>query len=89
MADLKKGDLVMITKAARCCGSSFGIGSTFVIEELVKVDDGFCMHCLKTRDVVAARASGQLQTDSARLTKIDPPSEGDSLPTRADLKLEA
>lgn len=84
MSDIKAGDLVMITKASTCCGSKSAIGETFILEELVLVDDGFCIHCFARRPVLAARAKGRMQTDSARLIKINPPSQEDEITTNRE-----
>lgn len=84
---IKPGDLVMIVKPCLSCGKSRMLGFPYTVEQ-VRKDNIRCGFCGFTKVDMAAFAYGhgvQLQ----RLKKIDPPSEGDSLPTRADKEITA
>lgn len=89
MSAINPGDLVIVVKPSACCGSVKVIGVVFQPDE-VSPGFGRCGECGTESVGVSARepASGKWIYTS-RLKKIDPPAEGDSLPTRADIKVSA
>lgn len=86
---IQKGDLVMVVKPTVCCENTNAIGIMFIA--IPETKRGLrCVYCA-TRTTTGffindATGHGFL---SLRLTKIDPPAEGDSLPTRADIEVPA
>lgn len=92
MSDIKLGDLVMVVKPKACCGRSDGVGKLFVAGSAPFRTKSRCILCgaIWNSVVVSRSESKDLRvTDLDRLKKIDPPAEGDSLPTRRDLKVTA
>lgn len=88
--DIKRGDLVMVVKAAPCCGASDSVGRVFTVADIVD-EVGECNECglvSASKLAVISYAERKAQ-DVYRLTKIDPPATGDSLPTRADIGVHA
>jgi hypothetical protein len=89
-SDIKPGDLVMVVKPRPCCGTG-ELGLVRVVVEPHEHDDIVCPSCKRrslVSDVFVALDTGNWCHQS-RLKKIDPPAEGDSLPTRADLDVTA
>lgn len=85
--NIKPGDLVMVVKLEPCCGNPYGLGSVFSVSHLRRVIHAKCAACgMESNDVaVAEDAGGGGFCLLSRLKKIDPPTEGDSLPTRRKL----
>lgn len=84
--EIKSGDLVMVVKPSPCCGNCAAIGRIFTVKA-VEVEHGRCGHC-KTMSILARVTTEDNQyIQLIRLKKIDPPTEGDSLPTRKDLEV--
>lgn len=85
MSDIKPGDLVMVVKPQRCCGGVALLGKVFVVQKI----DSKKLHCISCNHLHAAEMIAIDQEGFGyfpqRLKKIDPPSEGDSLPTRKEL----
>jgi hypothetical protein len=90
VSDIKTGDLVMIIKPTTCCGRSDGIGMTFSAGHVLKATI-LCPFCGDRSPIKVAveKVGVDLYVEAPRLKKIDPPAEGDSLPTRRDLEVEA
>ena len=88
--DIKPGDLVMVVRPTSCCGVA-NYGTTFVVAKYADNVMGRCDCCgyIELRDGVWVEYPDGGAYPVSRLKKIDPPSEGDSLPTRADMKLGA
>ncbi len=88
---IKAGDLVMVVRPTICCGYSGHIGRTGTAEMLpghvVRVACTNCGH--RDLSVASFFAIGLVAYQASRLKKIDPPSEGDSLPTRRDIEQRA
>lgn len=86
--NIKKGDLVMVVKPTLCCNSSSGIGLIFTVAS-TGYGWGKCAYCSEeSKRAIAFLPDGSCGTLS-RLKKIDPPANGDSLPTRKDLEVPA
>ena len=86
---IKTGDLVMVVRPAPCCGSAVRLGLLFI----ATTGKGFGVRCLNCGIhtyggffIDGSTGHGYL---TSRLKKIDPPAEGDSLPTRADIEVPA
>lgn len=84
MSDIKVGDLVMVVKSTPCCGNSSVNGMVFRVTRMA-VERSVCTKCFavftdQVRVTVENGKSGLL----CRFKKIDPPAEGDSLPTRVE-----
>lgn len=87
MSDIKAGDLVMIVKLMPCCGNGkLGYSFTAMAVRSLRSTCGFCGHVYES-NVLVGHPSYPERTGvlMSRLKKIDPPAEGDSLPTRANL----
>ena len=87
--NIKKGDLVMVVRPSPCCGNINAIGITFIA--MPKTSQRLrCAYCaaLTTTGHFLNSSTGYGYPPS-RLKKIDPPSEGDSLPTRKDIEVPA
>ncbi len=86
MSDIKVGDLVIVVKPSLCCGSTRSIGHVFKV--FTKDDPTIiscrCGHLSRNDDSWVMLQNGKY-AERVRLKKIDPPSTGDSLPTRASL----
>lgn len=92
--DIKPGDLVMVVRGLPCCGWSKDVrmGKPFKVGRLVPLYDLHCLHCNSTVADGTIAAIGENPRDGgflSMLIKIDPPAEGDSLPTRTDLEVPA
>ena len=91
--DIKPGDLVMVVRGMPCCGF-FGarkIGHVFVVSRVKGTEaHHFCQGCKTylSRGTLYAEDGGDSGGMLSMLKKLDPPSEGDSLPTRADIDIE-
>lgn len=84
---IKVGDLVMVVKPQPCCGGSISCGIIGIVSSIKTTNH--CKTCkTKYEPETAAELASRLVRLS-RLKKIDPPAEGDSLPTRADLEISA
>ena len=88
MSDIKVGDLVMIVKPTVCCGYAGRIGRVFRAGRF-NTKSAKCSLCgaRATSFVGVLNPESGKFVDVVRLIKIDPPAEGDSLPTRADLEV--
>lgn len=87
--DIKPGDQVMVVRVRSCCGMGI-LGLVFTVA---------AVRSANTRCKCGAEFWGDLVADAppdvrgggpvllSRLKKIDPPAEGDSLPTRKDLEV--
>jgi hypothetical protein len=86
MSDIKAGDLVMVVRGCPICGDLDGIGMVFKVSaiELSKSITSCCAKNTFTSDALQDGEENCWWPVSA-LKKIDPPVEGDSLPTRANL----
>jgi hypothetical protein len=89
-AGIKSGDLVMVVKPRACCGNSDAIGMIFTVIGPAINPTTFCDSCYNTiPSDTHLYLSGGTACPPSRLKKIDPPATGDSLPTRADLRVPA
>lgn len=86
-AAIKAGDLVMVVRASSCCCSTKKLGRIFMVRHVVKSTIHTCLRC-GHREVgaIVALEAGREGCMPYRLKKIDPPAEGDSLPTRRELE---
>lgn len=90
MSDIKVGDLVMIVKPTLCCGVGKSLGQIFTVCALVDATRSIFPRCGSTHAArLAQDGNDRRWCEIDRLKKIDPPAEGDSLPTRADLEVTA
>lgn len=90
MSDIKVGDLVMIVKLASCCGKPSDHLGRVVTVTKVDVATGVCGGCGDVQpNQLGVYFGNGLRIQRYRVVKIDPPAEGDSLPTRADLEVTA
>lgn len=87
---IKKGDLVMVVKPTECCGLPYGLGLIFKVEETL-TNAGSCGQCGRQSDSIsiAFGSGGRSVFPFRSLKKIEPPADGDSLPTRKDLEVPA
>ena len=90
MSEIKPGDLVMVVRPSYCCNNPIDIGKTGIVSAAPAwADSVTCCFCGSTESV---NKFLDLQGEGHRIStlkKIDPPAEGDSLPTRADLEVPA
>ncbi|MCI2809366.1 hypothetical protein [Eoetvoesiella caeni] len=88
--NIQKGDLVMVVKPTECCGLAVGLGAIFRVERTLS-GRGNCGHCQKKLGAVSVAFGhkGTTVFPFRSLKKIDPPADGDSLPTRADIEVPA
>jgi len=86
MSDIKAGDLVMVVRPSTCCGNSSLLGSIFTVDDVFR-GIGRCGRCGHIHTLpVDIVETPNLSLLASTLKKIDPPAEGDSLPTRKDLE---
>lgn len=85
---IKTGDLVMVVKPTPCCGNCKAIGRTFTVKG-VSASEAVCRYCGRIDKLEDALSVDDRRYDISRLKKIDPPADGDSLPTRADIEVAA
>lgn len=87
---IKAGDLVMVVRPSTCCGDSSGMGEIFQARAAEIRARGKCMVCQSViTDYFGVQKEGRRWFQAGRLKKIDPPADGDSLPTRKDLEVPA
>ncbi len=86
MSNIAKGDLVMIVRAASCCGDTSSIGHTFIAGEVSK-GVGRCGHCGYICEEVAAHDKGNFWPPVYRLIKIDPPAKDEGVTTPVELEV--
>lgn len=83
--DIKPGDWAFIVKPTKCCGFAKGLGRV-VRAVSIKRGYGRCDHCGEISfDTFVVQASGN-GIHPSRLKKIDPPSTGDEVSTRKEMK---
>lgn len=71
---IKKGDLVMIVRAAPCCGANKSVGAVFIAGEDAPHVLGHCGACGSIHDEGrAVWGYKHFGAPVSRLTKIDPP----------------
>lgn len=89
MSDIKRGDLVMLVRGCQHCGSTEGLGDTYIVQEieLIKTRTMCCKN--PTPKLCASGSRGGMWDSLDSLKKIDPPTEGESLPVRADKEVTA
>ncbi len=89
MSDIKAGDLVMVVKPTPCCGNSSHIGAVFAVVNVVSTacTCGLCLRAFRDPVRITEGPNGHVLVSC--LKKIDPPAEGDSLPTKADIEVAA
>jgi len=95
--EIKSGDLVMVVRGLPCCGfmglAHFGL--TFIVTAVFPAPPGLSCKCCNAPASAAAPCVGANISGEAdamlmsMVKKIDPPAEGDSLPTRRDLEMPA
>lgn len=90
MSDFKSGDLAMIIKLSPCCTRGT-LGKIFTVGSTPFKARSRCSICgdVRTSTVIARSDDYRRVINVVRLKKIDPPAEGDSLPTRRDLEVPA
>lgn len=86
--NIKKGDLVMVVKPTPCCGDVTILGSVFTAGGPRK-KLSFCAYCGHGYEMASVEHPEGGRVLIHRLKKIDPPADGDSLPTRADIEVTA
>ena len=87
MSEIKSGDLVMVVKTKPCCGTG-RLGYTFTAASNPFRSSWVCLSCgrVNPEETVIETDEGNGRIVSVdRIKKIDPPAEGDDLPTRRDL----
>ena len=90
MSEIKVGDLVMVVKPSNCCSNyrqSF-YGRHFVVSNILVNVKCECTICGCNYIASLAESERGRAIEIERLKKIDPPSEGDSLPTRKELEVK-
>jgi len=91
--DIKPGDLVMIVKALPCCGYRISrMFQPFIAGSYGTSDGVGCKSCgaaIMYRDAGPAVGAFGGYVLVSLLKKIDPPADGDSLPTRKELEQPA
>lgn len=83
--NIKAGDLVMVVRAMPCCGGIRQFGTVFRVTD-VKSEWGYCTFCGHIKYATLASGDKSFFREVVTLKKIDPPEEGDSLPTRKDIE---
>lgn len=86
--DIKAGDLVMVV-GPNPCGCCLDVGFIYKAKTITKAHQFFsyrCRGCGYMWEPTTDCVNGEdfISYGTHRLIKIDPPAEGDSLPTRAD-----
>lgn len=90
MEDIKPGDLVMVVKSSLCCGDVSRIGEIFRAQGVGIRPYAVCVHCgREATNYFGVHKRGRYWHSASRLKKIDPPAEGDSLPTRREIEVPA
>lgn len=85
--EIKKGDLFMVVKPKYCCGFSGGLGRVFEANGRHLAPLTKCTLCGNLTDASDDIGFGNGQAiERSRVIKINPPSTGDSLPTRKELE---
>ena len=86
MSDIKVGDLVMVVKSSLCCGSTDGIGETFVVRWLGR-PNGQCEACGNCRPTYGADSvtNGDDGYDLRRLKRIPPLSDLERVTDKEEL----
>lgn len=91
MGDIKPGDLVMVVRPTPCCGHPGKVGIPFTVISIDVLEDGMCHACggnlghAAYATLMVGVCGDAHGAPLSMLKKIDPPSEGDSLPTRKEL----
>lgn len=85
---IKAGDLVMVVKPTKCCGNVNILGRVSTAKEIY-ISNLTCRHCSYVERRSAVIMSDGMGADMARLKKIEPSADGDSLPTRRELEVPA
>ena len=90
MSDFKPGDLAMVVKLLPCCAGG-RLGRIFTVGTAPFLARSRCPICgsVRTSTVVARSDDSRRVIDVVRIRKIDPPADGDSLPTRRDIEVRA
>lgn len=90
MSDFKPGDLAMVIKLSPCCARGTS-GMIFTVGSVSFQARSRCSMCgsVRTSTVVTRSDDSMRAIDVVRLLKIDPPADGDSLPTRLDIEVPA
>lgn len=84
--NIKVGDLVMVVRPMPCCGGMKGVGKIFVVED-IEEGIGQCEEFfIQAFSLDALQKGTDIWWPIKALKKIDPPEEGDSLPTRKDIE---
>jgi len=84
--DIKPGDLVIKVRPTTCCGNPSNIGIPFKVAKL-HYGNFTCRDCGAFHENIAAGNNyGDLGGEIECLIKIDPPENGDTLPTRKELE---
>lgn len=90
MSPIKAGDLVLVTRGWSCCGYTAAMGYPFTVKKVTRELPGdVCNACGAPYVGLLAWATPSAACPVSRLTKIDPPATGDSLPTRRELNAPA
>lgn len=86
--DIKPGDMVMIVYARPCCGELSSLhGIPFIAGK--SKDHCLCNACGTVLNEPCVLGLRGYTIPKRVLKKIDPPADGDSLPTRRDLDVPA
>lgn len=86
--NIKTGDLVMVVKPTPCCGNNTGVGVIGAVSKL-KFVRGRCKFCGQKDQKMLVYLENGKSVLKNRVKKIDPPADGDSLPTRKDIEVAA
>ena len=89
--DIKPGDLVMKVKPNTCCGDPNMLGVPYTVCEILHRTCTECARCgaIMYQSLVTGTHDPNGGCELECLIKIDPPAEGDSLPTRKDIEVPA
>ena len=90
-AAIKPGDLVLVVRPNACCGSTTSIGTVGTVESnpswgIYAECDCYGAVCWRVENFRTIDG-GAYHIDT--LQKIDPPAEGDSVPTRREIEVTA
>ena len=88
-APIKPGDLVMVVKPNKCCGDAKSVGRDFTVGAITLHARCECPNCWGFGRGTFIEDAGKPRTGEllSQVVKIDPPAEGDSLPTRQDMEI--
>lgn len=90
MSDIKAGALVTVVRPTPCCRNASAIGTTFVVQSVVRRQRVRCIHCgtieIASEAAIGAWIAGEpVAYQLYRLIRIDPPARPESVATDEEI----